>query len=118
MDFKKLKEAIFSKKEEEPSEDFTELDESAFGGEKKVNVRIETLKGFTDTDRIQQMVREGDVVFLKIKELRGKDITELKRAVDRLRKTCGAMNGDIVGVDEDFLIVTPQFARVFRGKVG
>jgi len=51
-----------------------------------------------------------------IKDLRKKDINELKRAVERLKKTCTAMNGDIVGVDEDFLIITPQFAKIYRGK--
>jgi len=26
------------------------------------------------------------------------------------------MNGDIVGVDEDFLILTPDFAGIYRGE--
>ncbi len=26
------------------------------------------------------------------------------------------MNGDIVGVDENYLIITPDFARVYRGE--
>jgi SepF-like predicted cell division protein (DUF552 family) len=105
-----------SEKKEETPEDFMEFNEDAFKENRKVSVRIETLKDYTDADRVQQLVREGNVVFLKIKELRGRNINELKRAVDRLKKTCAAMNGDIVGVDEDFLIVTPNFARVFRGK--
>ena len=53
---------------------------------------------------------------LKIKELRETDINELKRSVDKLRKTCIAMSGDMVGLDEDFLVITPNFARVYRGK--
>ncbi|MDI6798430.1 MAG: cell division protein SepF [Candidatus Aenigmarchaeota archaeon] len=97
-------------------EEFLEVDSSLLGEQGKVSVRIEHLKGFADTEKVQQLVREGNVVFLKIRELRDKDINELKRCVDRLRKTCLAMNGDIVGVDEDFLIITPDFARVFRGK--
>jgi SepF-like predicted cell division protein (DUF552 family) len=117
MVFKSLKEKLIPKKEE-ATEEFVEIDESAAAKEQKVNVRIETLKDYIDTDRIQQLVREGNVVFLKIKELRTKDITELKRAVDKLRRTCSAMNGDIVGVDEDFLVITPQFAKIFRGKTG
>ena len=49
--------------------------------------------------------------------MRERDISELKRSVDRIRKTCMAMGGDIVGVDEDFLIVCPSYARIYRGKV-
>jgi len=101
-------------REEEPGEEFVEIE--AKPDEQKVNVKIDILRNFSDTERIQGMVREGSVVFLKIKEMRQRDITELKRCVDRLRKTCVAMNGDIVGVDEDFLVVTPSFAKVYRGK--
>jgi len=100
----------------EEGEDFVEAIPEAEEG--KVNVRIEKLQSYADADRVQQLVREGSVVFLKIKELRGKDINELKRAVDKLRKTCVAMNGDMVGVDEDFLIITPKFATIYRGKAG
>lgn len=116
MVLERLKEKFRSHPKEEVGEEFVEIDESILGGEHKVNVRIETLKDFIDVDRIQQMVREGNVIFLKIRELRNKDISELKRAVEKLRRTCVAMNGDIVGVDEDFLIVTPSFAKIWRGK--
>lgn len=103
-------------KKEKPSEEFLELDTSAFGEEGKINVRIENLADYADTDRVLRLMREGNVIFLKIKELRSKNITELKRCVDKLKKTCLAMEGDIVGVDEDFLILTPGFAKIFRGK--
>jgi len=96
--------------------EFVELDEKALNEDSRVGVRIETLRDFIDTDRIQQLVREGNIIFLRIKELRNKDITELKRSVEKLKKTCVAMNGDIAGIDEDFLVLTPKFARVYRGQ--
>ena len=99
-------------------EEFIELDEKSAKEEGKVGVRIESLRDFSDTERIQAMVRDGNVVFLRIKDLRGKDMGELKRSVEKLKKTCSAMNGDIAGVDEDFLILTPKFARVYRGEAG
>lgn len=102
--------------EEEEGEEFMEVAEDT--GEQKVSVRIENLKDYLDTDRVQQLVREGNVVFLRIRELREKDITELKRAVEKLKRTSVAMEGDIVGVDEDFLIITPKVARIWRGKAG
>jgi len=110
-----LVEKVKSKKEE-AEEEFLEIDTSALTERRKVNIKVEHLKGFPDTEKIQQLVREGNVVFVKIRELRERDINELKRCVDRLKKTCLAMNGDMVGVDEDYLIITPDFARVFRGK--
>lgn len=104
-----------TKKKETEEEGYVELEPSIFREDAKVNVRIESIDDFVDTDRIQALVREGNVVFLKIRKLRDRDMTELKRAVDKLRKTCVAMGGDIVGVDEDYLILTPNFAKVYRG---
>ena len=106
---------LLKKPKKEEGEEFVEIEQPVEEG--KVNVRIETLRDYIDTDRMQQLVREGNVVFLKIKELRNRDMSELKRAVDKLKKTCTAMNGDMVGVDEDFLVITPNFARIFRGRV-
>ena len=59
-------------------------------------------------------MRNNNIVLVKIKSLRGKDISELKRAIEKLRKTCVAINGDIAGIDEDWIIMTPSFAHVAR----
>lgn len=83
---------------------------------KQISVKIDSLKNFADTDRIRDLVRENNVVFLRINELRKHDMGELKRSVEKLKKTCVAMEGDMVGVDEDFLIVTPKTAKIYRGK--
>lgn len=109
-----LEKILKTKAEEKAEEEFVEIEPRA--EEEKVKVRVDTLKDYSDTERIQRLVREGNVVFLKIKDIRQRDITELKRCVDKLKKTCLAMNGDIVGIDEDFLVITPNFAKIYRGK--
>lgn len=104
---------ILSSKSAE-SEEFVEV--AAEAEQNNINVKIDSLVSYADTDRVQQELREGHVIFLRIRELREKDINELKRSVEKLRKTITAMNGDVVGVDEDFLVLTPQFAKIYRGK--
>ncbi len=94
--------------------DYIELDGTEHAGDGHQKIRIATLNDFADTDMIQQMLREGSIVFIKIRALKEKDMTELKRAVDRLRKTCVALEGDIAGIDEDYLVVTPNSVRVHR----
>jgi SepF-like predicted cell division protein (DUF552 family) len=79
-----------------------------------MGIRIEKLTEFSDTDRILKHIRKGSVIFLKIKDLREKDMGELKRAVDKLKKTVIANNGDIAGVESDWLILTPEYAAVER----
>lgn len=94
--------------------EYIELDTSAEGMAGKVPIRIEKMDDFADTDRIQKAIRDGSVVFVKIKSLKEKDMSELKRAIDKLRKTCIAMNGDIAGIDEDYIVLCPSFAHVAR----
>ena len=106
---------LFGKKEDHP-EDYMEINvsDAAAKGLGKIGVKIEKLSDFADTDKILKDVRDGSVIFLKIKALKEKDIGELKRAVDKLKKTVLAQNGDIVGVEQDWLLISPEFAVVHR----
>ena len=80
----------------------------------KVGIKIEHLGEFSDTEKVLRALRDGFVVFLKIKSLKEKDLGELKRSVERLKKTVMAQNGDIAGVENDWLILTPAHAAVHR----
>lgn len=96
-------------------EEFIELDtESLDRKSERVPIKVDKIEDFSDSDRVQKQVREGSIVLVKIKSLREKDISELKRAIDKLRKTCIAINGDIAGIDEDWIVLTPSFAHIAR----
>ncbi|MBW6451935.1 MAG: cell division protein SepF [DPANN group archaeon] len=94
--------------------DYIEVDEQGNNSKGHFLIRIENLSDFNDTTVIQQYIRNGDIIWVKIKSLREKDMSELKRAIDRLRKTCVAINGDIAGVDEDFIVLTPPGVKLHR----
>ncbi|MBU2590316.1 MAG: cell division protein SepF [Nanoarchaeota archaeon] len=81
----------------------------------KVVVKPFVIKEFADVSEPLDALREGyTVALINIKQLKDKDIVELKRAVNKLKKTCDAINGDIAGFGEDWLVATPGFAQVFR----
>lgn len=80
----------------------------------KIGIRIESLEEFSDSEKILRFLREGSIVMLKIKALKEKDLSELKRAVDRLKRTILAQNGDLVGVEQDWLLLVPERAVVHR----
>ncbi|MBR9700299.1 cell division protein SepF, partial [Candidatus Woesearchaeota archaeon] len=46
--------------------------------------------------------------------LKDRDLVELKRAINKLKKTCDATEGDIAGFGEDFIVITPSFAKIHR----
>lgn len=114
MAFKDILEKFKTAKAEE-GPDYVEVENLPEEG-MKVSVKIENLKTYADVDRIQGLLRDNKVVFLKIKDLREKDMSELKKSVEKIKKTAVAMNGDMVGVDEDFLIITPKTVKIYRGK--
>jgi hypothetical protein len=109
-------ESIFRKGEPEEREEFIEI-ETEGDDRRRINVRIENLNDYRDVEEVQKLLREGNIIFLRMKKLKERDLGELKRCIERLRKTSIAMNGDIIGIDEDYLVLTPPFARIHRGEV-
>lgn len=83
----------------------------------KMLVHIERMADYADADRIQQRMRDGHIMLVKIRDLRQKDINELKKAVTKIRKTCLALDGDIAGLGDDWIIVTPATGRIHRKQV-
>ncbi len=81
----------------------------------KVLVRPFVLKSFEDVNTILNFLREGyTIAIIDIKPLRSKDVIELKRAISKIKKTTDALEGSIAGFGENIIIVTPQFASIYR----
>lgn len=116
MAFRLFGRSDMTEEEVEPTEDYVEVNvmDSDEKRLESLGIKVEKLNEFADTERILRFVRDGNIIFLKIKGLKEKDIGELKRAVDKLKKTVTANSGDIAGVEQDWLILTPEFAAVHR----
>ena len=64
---------------------------------------------------ILDSLRVGNTIALiNIKPLKDKDIVELKRAINKIKKTCDAIGGDVAGFGDDWICVTPAFANIYR----
>ena len=75
------------------------------------------VEDFNDIKDILDALREGyTITLINIKALKDRDIVELKRTVNKLKKTCDAIEGDIAGFGEDWIVVTPSFAQVYRSQ--
>ncbi len=106
---------VFNK--QQSGDDYVELDVSAPKPQKeKIKIRPFTLKKYDDINEILAALREGyTIAFIDIRQLKSKDIIELKRAVTKIKKTVDAMEGSIAGFGEHAIIVAPEFAEVCRG---
>src|SRR3989344_7806655 len=79
--------------------DYVELDTNAAAEKAKIVVRPFILDDFEQIKPILDVLREGHTISLiNIKPLKDKDLIELKRAINKLKKTCDAVEGDIAGL--------------------
>jgi len=119
--FSKIKEAIKVPADEdmygEVEEEYVELDTEHPETSSKVIVRPFVLNDFEDTKPVLDSLRKGKTICLiNIKPLKDKDIVELKRSINKLKKTCDAIDGEIAGFGEDYIVVTPSFAEIYKSR--
>ena len=102
---------------EEGEEGYVELGAEPSMEKAKVTVRPFVIENFEHIKPILDVLREGHTIALiNIKPLKDKDIVELKRAINKLKKTCDAIEGDIAGFGEDYIVAVPNFAMIYRSK--
>lgn len=83
----------------------------------KITVRPFVIEDFGDIKPILDALREGYTISLvNIRPLKDKDLVELKRAINKLKKTCEAVEGDIAGFGDDWIALTPSFAQIHRDR--
>ena len=80
----------------------------------RLNVRIDSLASMEDVDRVAGLVKKGNIMFLKVKDLQKKDIGQFQTTIQKLKRNCTQFNWDIVGLEDGYLVVTPPFAKIER----
>jgi SepF-like predicted cell division protein (DUF552 family) len=81
----------------------------------KVMIRPFVIEEFGDIKPVLDALREGYTISLvNIRPLKDKDLVELKRAINKLKKTCEAVEGDIAGFGDDWIALAPSFAQIYR----
>lgn len=84
----------------------------------KIIVQPFVMEDFSDIKPILDVLREGyTICLINIRPLKDKDLIELKRAINKLKKTCDAIEGDIAGFGDDYIVVAPSFATIKRTSV-
>jgi SepF-like predicted cell division protein (DUF552 family) len=100
----------------EAEDEYVELNTDAdIGSSSKIVVRPFVIEDFSDIKPILDVLREGyTVCLINIRPLKEKDLVELKRSINKLKKTCDAIEGDIAGFGDDYIVVVPSFAEIYR----
>lgn len=117
FDLRRLRKTTFGDNEEVQDE-YVELNadqDFSSGSGSRITVRPFSITDFSDIKPVLDALREGyTICLLNIEPLKEKDLVELKRAINKLKKTCDAIEGDIAGFGDDYIVVTPSFASIHR----
>ena len=118
--FSKLKEKIGSGSDimrEVEEEGYVELGTDTPTPGAKITVRPFVIEDFESIKPILDSIREGrTIALINIKPLKDRDLVELKRAINKLKKTCDAIDGDIAGFGDNWIAAVPSFAHIYRHK--
>ena len=101
---------------DESAQEYVEIGaDSSPDSAQKIMVRPYTIDDFSDIKPILDSLREGyTIALINIRPLKDRDIIELKRVINKLKKTCDAIEGDIAGLSDDYIVVAPHFAQIWR----
>ena len=118
----KIKDSLYGSMDDEDIEsgedEYVELDAlTSEDSKSKLVVKPFTLEDFSDVKPVLDALREGYTISLiNIKPLKDKDLIELKRAINKIKKTCDATEGNIAGFGDDWIVVTPHFVDIKKSS--
>lgn len=116
---------FFKKKQEEfiedGSEDYLSISDvdvkTTDEDGKIVDVRVFVLDDYENIRDILDIIRgEKTICLIDIHLLRNKDPDELRRAIDKLKKTVEAVDGELVGFHENWVLASPKNVHIHKGK--
>ena len=79
-------------------------------------VKPMTLEKDTDKDAVIEEVKKGNIILLNIADLSKRNAVKLRDMVNLIKKQVEAIDGDIAGFGEDYVVAAPYFARIHRGS--
>lgn len=105
---------------EDSSEDYLALNEMSVKmpeTSSDLEVRVFVLDSYDNIRDVLDVVRsEKTMCLIDIHLLRNKDTDELRRAVDKLKKTIEAVGGELVGFHENWIMAAPKNVRIHKGS--
>ena len=101
-------------------ENYAEIDlgqfEESSARSEETFIRVAELNSIEILPEIKRELYDGNIILVDISPLK-RDRTALDRAIGELKLAVEDVNGDIAGVGDDLVVVTPSAIRIDRDKV-
>ncbi len=105
---------------EDESDDYlsiNEIDTKTHTNENLLEVKVFVLDNYENIKDILDIIRgEKTMCLVDIHLLRNKDPDELRRSVDKLKKTVEAVGGELVGFHENWILAAPKNVHIHKGR--
>ncbi len=115
-----LMDKLFGKSERISVEEYEELDLSEFEaeleGDTETYIKVAEITSLNDIPEIRRQVYDGNIIIADLAFLKHDKLT-LNRILDDLKQLAEDVRGDIVGLGEDYVIITPLGIRIDRNKI-
>ena len=113
-------EKLLGKSEKVPVEEYEEIDlseyEAEIESEGTTYIKVAEITGINEIPEIRRQIYEGNIVIADIAYIKHDKLT-FERVLKDLRLLAEDVNGDIVGLGEDYIIITPTGIKVDRNKI-
>uniref|UniRef100_A0A7C4S5P2 DUF552 domain-containing protein n=1 Tax=Geoglobus ahangari TaxID=113653 RepID=A0A7C4S5P2_9EURY len=113
-------ERLLGKQEKVRVEEYEELDLSEFEAELEEDtetyIKVAEITSFNDIPEIRRQIYDGNIIIADLAFLKHDKIT-LDRILKDLKQLAEDVRGDIVGLGEDYIIITPMGIKIDRNKI-
>lgn len=110
----------FKSKERDSMEDYEELDlgqyEAEINEKASVLIKVAEITGLNEIPRIKREIYDGNIIVADVAFIKHDKIT-LDRILKDLKQLTEEIKGDIVGLGEEYIIITPTGIKVDREKI-
>ncbi len=82
----------------------------------KTYLKAMPLKELSDIANVEEEVKNGNIIILRVTPLAGKSIEDVKTAVNQLFQFAESIGGDIARLGEERVVICPKNIRIWREK--
>lgn len=103
-------------REPAPPVDLTMLPVSGDSAPAEIYVRVATLTSLGQMPELKREIYKGNILLLDVSKIKRDKLT-INRAVKDLKEVANDLKGDIAGIGDQWVIVTPTAIKVDRTKL-
>jgi len=82
---------------------------------KKIKLGLLVMERYADVEKVLSRFRKADaIVLVKVAPLRDKDMSELKKAIDRIKTHCNVTGSELAALDDNWIVLVPPMVEVVK----